>query len=193
MRKIMLYMMVSLDGFFEGPKHDLSWHNVDKEFNKFAIGQMKEVDLIIFGRRMYRLMESYWPQAEDDPKMSKEDRIVAHLMNTTPKIVISHTLDKIRKHKNWKNVTVMKKFDAAQIRRIKRQSGKEIWVGGPNLASSFVKNGLIDEFRFMVNPVMIKRGTPISKWFEGNLKFDLIKTKTFKSGNVMLYYKPVAL
>ena len=89
MRKVILPMMLSLDGYFEGPNHDLSWHNVDKEFNRFVIQQMKNVDLIIFGRRTYQTMESFWPQAQDDPKMSKENLIVARLMNNMNKIVIS--------------------------------------------------------------------------------------------------------
>jgi dihydrofolate reductase len=64
MRKIFLFMMVTLDGFFEGPDHDLSWHVVDAEFNDFAQAQMREADTILFGRRTYQLMESFWPSPE---------------------------------------------------------------------------------------------------------------------------------
>ena len=81
-------MMVSLDGYFEGPGHDLSWHNVDNEFNDFAISQMNEADTILFGRKTYELMESFWPSEqgiEGDPE-------VANKMNFTPKIVVSKTL-----------------------------------------------------------------------------------------------------
>jgi len=190
MRKIILPMMLSLDGYFEGPNHDLSWHNVDKELNRFVITQMKEVDLIIFGRRTYETMESFWPQAQDDPKMSKEDLIVARLMNNTNKIVISQTLNKIRKHKNWKNVKIVHKFDPKEIMRLKKQPGKTIWVGGSNLALSFIRARLIDEFRFMINPVVIGAGTPIFKGLDRQLKLELIKTRKFRSGNVMHYYRP---
>ena len=69
MRKVFLFMTLSIDGYFEGPNHDLSWHNVDDEFNKFAIEQLKEADLILFGRRTYQLMEAFWPKAAKDPTM----------------------------------------------------------------------------------------------------------------------------
>jgi dihydrofolate reductase len=190
MRKVILFMMLSLDGYFEGPNHDLSWHNVDKEFNRFAIQQMKEADLIIFGRRTYQTMESYWPQAQDDPKMSKENLIVARLMNNMNKIVISRTLNKIREHKNWKNVKIVHKFDPKEIMRLKQQPGKMIWIGGSNLALSFIRASLIDEFRFTISPVVIGAGTPIFEGLDRQLKFELIKTRKFRSGNVMQYYRP---
>jgi dihydrofolate reductase len=190
MRKVILFMMLSLDGYFEGPNHDLSWHNVDNEFNRFVIQQMKEVDLIIFGKRTYQTMESFWPQAQDDPKMSKENLIVARLMNNMNKIVISRTLNKIREHKNWKNVKIVHKFDPKEIMRLKKQAGKAIWVGGSNLALSFIRASLIDEFRFTINPVVIGAGTPIFQGLGRQLKLELIKTRKFRSGNVMQYYRP---
>ena len=85
-RKVILPMMLSLDGYFEGPNHDLSWHNVDKEFNKVAIKLMNEVDLIIFGRRTYQTMESFWPRAQDDPKISKDNLIIARLMSMSSSV-----------------------------------------------------------------------------------------------------------
>lgn len=190
MRKVYLFMMVSLDGYFEGLNHDLSWHNVDEEFNKFAIEQLKEADLILFGRRTYQLMEAYWPKAAKDPAMSKEDLEVANLMNNANKIVFSRTLDKIEEHENWKNVKLVHEFDPEEIRRLKEQSGKGIWVGGSDLAVSFIKAGLIDEFRLMINPVVVGSGTTLFKGLANKLNLELVKTRTFKSGNILLYYKP---
>jgi dihydrofolate reductase len=190
MRKIYMYMMLSLDGYFEGPNHDLSWHNVDQEFNKFAIEQMNETDLILFGRRMYQLMEGFWPDAVNNPEMSKEDHEIARLMNNTNKMVFSKTLDKVEEQENWKNVRLVKKFDPDEIRRLKAQPGKNIWVGGSELAISFIKYGLIDEFRFMINPVVIGAGTTIFKGADKKLNLELIKARTFNSGNVLMYYRP---
>src|SRR5579872_1265701 len=99
MRKVFLFMMVSLDGYFEGPNHDLSWHNVDEEFNKFAIAQTKNVGTLLFGRRTYELMRDFWPTEE----ARKTDPIVANQMNTTPKIVFSRTLKEAEETKYWKN------------------------------------------------------------------------------------------
>jgi dihydrofolate reductase len=190
MRKIYMFMMLSLDGFFEGPNHDLSWHNVDQEFNKFAIEQMNEIDLILFGRRMYQLMEGFWPDVVNNPKMSKEDHEVARLMNNTNKIVFSKTLDKVEERENWKNVRLVKKFDPDEITRLKEQPGKDMWVGGSELAISFIKYGLIDEFRFMINPVVIGAGITIFKGIDKKLNLELIKARTFNSGNLLLYYRP---
>ena len=183
-------MMLSLDGYFEGPNHDISWHNVDNEFNKFSIGQLKEADLILFGRRTYELMESYWPKAAKDATMTKDNLEIADLINNTNKIVFSRTLDKVEENENWRNVKLVHEFNPDEIRRLKEQPGKGIWVGGSNLAVSFIKAGLIDEFRFIITPVAIGAGTPIFKGLDKKLKLELIKTRSFKSGNVVAYYKP---
>ncbi len=139
MRKTYLFMTLSLDGYFEGPTHDLSWHNVDDEFNKFAIEQLKEVDLLLFGRRTHQLMEAYWPKAAKDPATSKDNLKIADLINNANKIVFSRTLDKVEETKNWKNAKLIHEFDAAAIKRLKDQPGKGIGVGGSNMAVSFMK------------------------------------------------------
>jgi dihydrofolate reductase len=155
MRSIHLFVMLSLDGYFEGPNHDLSWHNVDDEFNKYAIEQLKETGLIMFGRRTYQLMESFWPKAAADPETSPDVREVAGLINNTEKIVFSRRLEDVREMENWKNVKLRRKVDPVEIIRLKEMPGKDIWVGTSDLAVSFIKEDLIDEFRFMINPVIV--------------------------------------
>lgn len=186
-------MMISPEGYFEGPNHDLSWHNVDDEFNEFAINQMKEVDLILFGRRMYKTMEDYWPQAEDNLEMSKKDLEIAHRMNNMKKIVYSKTLKSVRNHKNWKNVTIKRNFNPNEIRSLKAQKGKLIWVGGPTFALNLIKENLIDEFRLIINPVLVGKGNTLFKGLNKRVKLKLIKSRVFKSGNVLLYYRPIKL
>ena len=183
-------MTLSLDGYFEGENHDISWHNVDEETNKFAIEMLKEVDLFIFGRRIYQLMEAAWPKAAEDPSTSKDNMEIARLINTTNKIVVSRTLDMVEETKNWRNVRLMREFDAQEICRLKDQHGKNISIGGSDLAVSFIKVGLIDEFRFMVNPVTIGTGTRIFHGLDSKLQLGLVKTRTFGSGNVLLTYRP---
>ena len=184
-------MTLSLDGYFEGPNHDISWHKVDDEFNRFIIDSwLSELDLFIWGRRTYQLMEEFWPNAETDPKTSTENVQVARMMNNTRKIVVSKTLEKAESHGNWKNVELVHEFDPESIRKLKAQGGKGIWVGGSELATSFASEGLIDEFRFMINPVIIGKGTSLLAGIGEKLELELIKSKQFKSGNVMLYYRP---
>lgn len=124
MRQANFFVTLSLDGYFEGPNHDLSWHNVDDEFNEFVIDQLNEADLFIYGRRTYQLMESYWPNAADDSTTSKENLEIASLLNDTEKIVYSKTLARVEEKKNWKNVRLVREFDPDEIRRLKQEPGK---------------------------------------------------------------------
>jgi dihydrofolate reductase len=191
MRKIYVYMSLSVDGYFEGRDHDLSWHNVDDEFNRFAVELLSDADLFIYGRRVYELMKSFWPGAADDMTMSKENIEIARLLNHTPKIVYSRTLDRVEEKKNWKNVELKREFDPEEIRRLKNAPGKSIWVGGSELAVTFLKADLIDECMFMITPVVVGAGTPIFKGLDRSLRLELIGSRTFKSGNVLLNYRPV--
>lgn len=179
-------MMTSLDGYMEGEDHDLSWHNVDAEFNAFAVQQLQEVDTILFGRKTYQLMESYWPSTgalEDDP-------IVAKLMNTTAKVVFSKTLEKVTETENWKHVTLIKENVSKTIHKLKEESGKSIVVlGSNNLCVTLLKEQLLDEIRIMVNPVVVGKGTPLFEGIQNKEDFTLMDTRVFKNGNALLTYQ----
>ncbi len=181
-------MMVSLDGFFEGLNHDLSWHNVDAEFDEFAIRQTRGADILLFGRKTYELMAGFWPTEH----ARETDPIVARLMNTKPKIVFSKTLTKVEEKANWKNIRLIKKNIVEEIKKLKKQTGKDLAIyGSNNLTVSLIDKGLVDEFRIMVNPVVLGRGNLLFTDIKGKLDLKLIKTKTFSSGNVLLYYQPI--
>ena len=182
-------MTLSLDGYFEGLNHDLSWHNVDDEFNKFAIEQLRETGLILFGRRTYQLMEGFWPKAAVDPETSPDNQEIARLINNAEKIVFSRTLDSVRETENWRNVKLRRKVDPVEIRRLKEMPGRDIWVGTSDLAVSFIKEGLIDEFRFMINPVVVGGGRRIFEGLNRKLDLELTESRNFASGNVLLYYR----
>ena len=81
MRKIVIFNLISLDGYFAGKNGDISWHNVDDEFNKFAIRQTSQFGGIIFGRTTYQLFEDFWPKALKDPKTSPDDRKIAQIID----------------------------------------------------------------------------------------------------------------
>lgn len=184
-------MLTSLDGYFEGPEHDLSWHKVDKEFNDFAIEQTKGMGLMLYGRRTYQLMESFWPKAVNEPDISKEDLIVADLMNNTPKIVFSKTLEKVEEQENWKNVQLRRQVDVEEIKRLKQEEGGDIAVyGSSNLCVTLIEKRLIDEFRILVNPVVIGKGTPLFQGLKQKLDLKLMNSQTFQNGNVLLVYHP---
>ena len=190
MRKLIWFMTISLDGFFEGPNHDISWHNVDDEFNAFAIEQLREEDAILFGRRTYQLFENYWPRAADDPSLSKENVEIAHLINNMRKIVYSKTLNEVVESENWKNVTLVREVNPEDANALKRSPGKNLSIGGNNIGVTFAQMGLVDEFRIMIESCCHRRWKFVFNGITNRLKMRLLETRTFKSGNVLLCYEP---
>lgn len=183
MRKIVFFMLTSLDGYFEGPSRDINWHNVDEEFNEFAEQQTSEFGALLFGRVTYELMASYWPTEA----AKRNDPVIAKLMNSLPKIVFSKTLQKVE----WENTTLVKDNFKKVVRELKKEAGKDAAIfGSSDLAVMFMEQGLIDEYRIMVNPVVLGDGKPLFKGIKNQVDLKLIKTKVFQSGNVLLYYEP---
>lgn len=178
-------MMVSLDGYFEAPGHDLSWHHVDEEFNDFAVNQMQEADTILFGRRTYQLMESFWPSKEG----REGDPQVAKLMNETPKVVVSKSLQEVTETNIWKHVRLINANFKDQIKKLKKEKGGNIiLLASSNLCVSLLKWGLLDEIRIMINPIVIGKGTPLFEGIDDKVTLKLTKTRVFKTGNVLLTY-----
>ena len=185
MRKVFLFNMTTLDGFFEGPNQDISWHHTDDEFNEFAIEQLNEIGTLLFGRVTYEGMASYWPTEF----AISEDPAVAGLMNSLPKIVLSRTLDKAE----WNNSRLVKDAERAaeEVLKLKQQPGKDIAIfGSSDLAVTLAERGLIDEYRIIVNPVFLGNGTSLLKGITEKLELELLNARIFKSGNVLLYYAP---
>jgi dihydrofolate reductase len=184
MRKLIFQMLVSLDGYFEGPNGELDWHRADSEFNDYAIDMLNTVDTLLFGRATYKLMASYWPTEtalSDDP-------VVAGKMNTLPKIVFSHTLDTV----TWKNSRLVKGNAIEEICQQKQQQGKDMLIIGSNrLAQSCMQAGLIDEYRIMVSPVVLGAGNTLFRNISTRQALQLSRTRRFDSGMVLLYYQPM--
>lgn len=184
MRKAIMFNLITVDGYFEGVnKWDIDWHQVDDEFNQFSIDQLNLSGGLIFGRVTYQGMAAYWPT----PTAIQNDPIVAGLMNTIKKYVFSRTLEKIE----WSNSQLIKGDAVTELKKLKEQPGNDLYIfGSANLSSTFTKNGLIDEYRLMVNPIVLGKGVPIFDSNQGILKLNLINLKTFRNGNVLLYYQP---
>ncbi len=176
--------MVSVDGYFEGPNREIDWHNVDAEFNEYAIDLLHHVDALLFGRVTYQLMANFWPT----PEARRDDPIVAELMNSLPKIVFSRTLKTVE----WQNSRLVKENIVEEIKNLKRQPGKDLAIfGSSNLALTLIPLDLIDDIRLFIAPIVLGSGNPIFKGLKERLPLKLVKTKTFRSGNVLLYYQPV--
>lgn len=183
MCKLILFNMMTVDGFFEGPAREIDWHNVDNEFNAFAIEQLNSASLLIFGRVTYELMAGYWPT----PNALSDDPVVAEKMNSIQKIVFSKTLDVA----DWNNTRLIKELTPEECIKLKQQNDRDIYIfGSANLASAFRKLDLIDEYRIIINPLLLGQGISLFKFAGQKQELKLIKTKTFGSGNILLYYEP---
>jgi dihydrofolate reductase len=177
-------MLISVDGFFEGPEREIDWHNVDNEFNEYAIAFLNSVDTLIFGRVTYELMAGYWPTES----AITNDPIVAEKMNSLTKIVFSKTLKKAE----WNNTTLINDDLAEKIQRLKRSTGKDIAIfGSSDLAVALIPSGLIVELSILINPIILGKGKILFKGLDFRLQLKLLKTKVFKSGNVLLCYQPL--
>jgi dihydrofolate reductase len=182
MRKLIVFMITTLDGCVADPEGRIDWHIVDEQFNEFANQQLDSADLLLFGRITYEGMAGYWPT----PAAALDDPAVAAKMNAMPKIVFSRTLDQ----PDWQNTRLVRELVASEITRLKQQPGRNILIfGSSRLAASLINMGLIDEFRIMISPCILGAGQPL---FAGanRLSLRLVKTEPFRAGNILHYYVP---
>jgi len=181
MKKVILQMSVSLDGYVEGPGREIDWHIVDDDFNAYAAETLRTTDVLIMGRRTYELMAGYWPTAVNDD-------LVKEQMNATPKLVFSRTLARV----DWQNSTLATGSIADEVARLKQVHGDGLlWVGGGALASSFLDQGLLDEIRIILTPVVLGGGSTLLGDITRRHRLRLLSTRNFASGNVLLRYEPV--
>ena len=145
-------MMATVDGYYEGPNQEFDFWIVDDEFDEFSVEQLDEADTLVFGRVTYEGMAAYWPT----PAAEEDDPRVAARMNSTPKVVISRTLDKAE----WANTRVVS--SPGELTALKQQPGKDIAIlGSSDLTVSLLQMGLVDEVRIMVNPVVLGAGKSV--------------------------------
>jgi dihydrofolate reductase len=183
MRKVIFQLMVTVDGLYEGPNREIDWHVVDEEFNEYANKLLQQVDTLVFGRVTYELMAAFWPtdQAKQD------DPIIAGNMNRLKKVVFSKSLSKV----DWQNTRLVKADPSQEIARMKQESGLDIAIfGSSDLALTLIEHHLIDEFRLFYNPIVLGKGKPIFQGIKTPLHLKLIETRAFKSGNVLITYRP---
>lgn len=186
MRKLIVFNSVSVDGYFVDMNGDMSWaHNNDAEFNAFVQGNASAGGELLFGRITYELMAGYWPT----PLAIKNDPVVAEGMNNLPKVVFSRTMDKA----SWNNTKLVKGNMAAEIRKMKKEPGKDMVImGSGSIVSQLAQEGLIDEYQIVLIPVVLGKGRTMFEGIKGKLKLKLTKTRAFGNGNVFLCYEPTA-
>jgi dihydrofolate reductase len=183
MRKLIWMMSVSLDGFMSGPNGELDWHLVDDELHEHFNEQLRTMGAFLDGRVTYELMAAYWPTADADPASTAPMVEFARIWREMPKLVFSRTLDRA----DW-NATVVREVVPEEIARLKAEPGGDLALGGAGLAASFMRNGLIDEYRVYVHPVVIGRGKPMFAPSDARIELRLAEARTFGNGVVLLRY-----
>jgi dihydrofolate reductase len=184
MGKLIYSMSVSLDGFVETPSRSLDWVQVDEELHSIFNDQAREVSASLYGRRLYELMVDSWPTMETNPSATPAMLEFAGIWKATPKIVFSRTLEQV----DW-NSRLVRGDPVAEVARLKAQPGFDMDVGGPTLASTLIRAGLIDEYRPFVQPVILGAGTPFFPALDDRVGLRLLETRTFGSGVVYLRYE----
>jgi dihydrofolate reductase len=186
MRKVVLFVDTSLDGFMGGPDAEMDWMVQDDEVDKeFTTGLRESVDTILTGRVAYQSFEGFWPAAATDPSSPPDLAELATWMLDTPKVVFSTTLDKVE----MENTRLATAGIAEEVAKLRQEPGKDMVVfGGASTVQEFIKLGLVDEYRMKVHPVAIGGGLPV---FKDRVGLTLTKSKAYRSGVLGLYYEPV--
>ena len=186
MRKLVLFMHMSLDGFVAGPKGEMNWIHTGEELFDYAGNRTNESDLALYGRKTFEMMEGYWPNAGSQPNASKHDIDHSKWYNKVQKIVLSKTLDGSK----FKNIKVVNGNLGKEIGQIKNDIGSEIIIfGSASAGHSLMAEDLIDEFWIFVNPIVLGEGIPMFK--NKKIKLKLLASTALKSGVVCQHYQRI--
>ena len=181
MRKVIFAINITIDGYC-GHETGIA----DDELHEYFTGLLQDSGVDIFGRNTYHLMYPYWHDVAVNGSETEVVNKFARTFDAMPKIVFSTTLKSVE----WNNTTLLRSNLQEEIVKLKQQPGKNISVGGLNIASQLAQSGLIDEYHFLIQPIVAGKGPRL---FESgkNLTLELIGSKTFRSGVVELHYKNI--
>lgn len=195
MRRIVLFDRISADGYFSAGDGNLDWVVPEEELDKAATEGLSGTGTILFGRRTYKMFESFWPHALDDAataadphragRRSPEMRAMAVWINEATKVVFSRTLKDV----TWKNSRLLPEFDPRAVEALKAEPGKDIMIfGSGSIASLLTEHGLIDEYQLVVSPLLLGTGRTLISGVTTRSRLDLLEARAYPSGNVRLRY-----
>ena len=195
LRRIIMFNRVTADGYFAATDGNLNWVVPDDTLDSAGVEAIPSVDTMLFGRRTYEMFERFWPRALDDSSTAADPhaagrrspamRAMAIWINEATKLVFSRTLKDV----TWKNSRLVHELDPREIEAMKRQPGRNMIVfGSGSLVSQLTQHGLIDEYQFVVSPILLGSGRPLFSGGSKSSALDLIEVNKYQSGNVMLRY-----
>lgn len=182
MRKIIYAQLVSLDGFIEDSGGNIGWTQPGEELHRHFNELEKNLDINFYGRGMSEAMD-FWLTAEQHADLKEYELEYARLWKDTQRIIFSKTLQEVKG-----KATLVRQVDPDEIRRLKNQPGNNMAVGGANLASTFIRHSLVDEFRVYIHPVVLGSGKPMFP-IQGKLDLKFIESQTFPGEIIMLKYQ----
>jgi len=187
MRKIITTTWVTLDGFIAGPNEEMDWVIVDEEMGTYEDDLVSAADTLLLGRVTYQSFAGSWPHVPDNPNASEGEKAYARKLNAMRKIVFSKTLPTVE----WNNSSLVKEVLPEDITKLKQEPGRDMLIyGSASIVRTLTNHGLIDEYQLLVHPVVLGSGKPLFQDIRDRRKLQLVKTKTFSSGVVGLYYQP---
>ena len=173
---------MSLDGFCDHTAMD-----ADDEIHEHYNELLRNAGALIYGRKTYHLMENHWPSVVKNPTGNKPMDDFAILIDNIPKIVYSRTL----KNVVWRNTELKNEIFKEDIIQLKQQAGKDIFVGSPGLIVALTQLDLIDEYQLAIHPTIVGNGLPLFKNITERVNLNLLQTKTFGCGVIVLYYEKI--
>ncbi|MDW8545400.1 dihydrofolate reductase family protein [Staphylococcus pseudoxylosus] len=188
MRKLVVFLHSSLDGFVEGPQGamDIGWIAYNHELEDFANEVLQTADTIVWGRKTYEMMYDYWPTVSSNENASKHELNHAKWIENVEKVIFSKALNRV----DWHNSRLVKKNVKDEIIHMKQQEGKDIVVlGSPRFAHYLMQLDVVDEYKMTVSPTLIGKGLPLFQNIHEQVDLKLIDSKAFESGALGLIYQ----
>ncbi|HET6996216.1 MAG TPA: dihydrofolate reductase family protein [Chitinophagaceae bacterium] len=178
-----VYNFLSVNGYFKGPNDDISWahETSSQESTDFASESAQSSSTLLFGRKTYEMMASYWPSEQ----AKKNAPGVAEGMNRSEKIVFSKTLKKA----DWNNTRIVKDNIEQEVKKLK-EAGKNMTIlGSGSIVNLLTEKGLIDQYTLMIHPIALGGGTAFLEDISKKLSLELVNTRSFKNGQLLLQYR----
>lgn len=184
MRKLVLVVHISLDGFVAGPDGELTGFEAGEENLEFVCKLTETADAALFGRKSYQLLDVYWPTAKDLPNATRGQSDYSNWYNRAKKIVVSNTITA-----KDASTIVINDHITDQVAKIKKQAGKDILIfGSPSVARPLMHDGLIDDYWIFINPAIFGKGIPLFDGKSNRIKLRLVDTRPFQNGELALHY-----